>query len=1444
MNPPIRVFRVLQLIVFGLLLCLPAEGAQRTRPVSCPNFPCNLYTHQLDCGRHLQATCSSGPSCDSGYTEFTLPPDDVVNISCSSITSGICSGTLTFTAGCYDPTNPPTCADCSANGQYQCPSACGGKCDAGLTPDSLGYCRPCGSYGEPICEDGEPDCEEGLTEAGGDCYSGCGGAAEVLCPNGSCQDWHFDTGIFICAACGGDPSTAGSIQSICPSGPACQPNVIQEVAVCFNCGQAGEPECDGIVNPTCYDGASEIGPDPGGTRICADCNGPGEVACDGSSCENILWHTQDVGLSGDLAECLFGYDTYERHFIQRNGVCWDGAPQSMTRTAPESWPVVEDRAPGRGTIFLIHGRGGSCGSGMDNVVAGQLHDTGDLVYCVEYAQENTPGVDRHDVRILPVLDDLLGNPQPSCTASNSCAFSADLAAEAVAPTYDVPGVVSGLSLAMQAVPTVGEITLVAFSQGGFIARELVYRHYDELRWRGKKISRVVTLAHPFYAKQTDPHLYTPWLCLADPNSFDCATGKWAWGWDLYAAGAIDNEDYPQIDWTIASGDSLNVPAGAPSVSPDDADGDGDTDIEDEQCLVIFGGIALDSVNGDSSVPIESTLGVDEFGTFNASELVFDRRYHTSCLHDGSCLLNELMVAPTACQAGSGLGQPLDTCYGTDPIGAILPSSGDPLRPVDVLDFDGVDDGVSIADPGFNIVQHMTLEAWVYIEEYNGGQIVNSQGEFWIRVVPGGQLHYALADGNWVSTVTDYIVPKREWTHIALVFDGVAGTTRLYANGRQEQQWSTGSTLGDVAPGLDDLDIGFQSTNPDRFSGRLDDLRVWDRSLTRAEVIAGLGGQPSNLSGLLGWWRFDQEGDSVVDSSGNGFHGSLTGLGTSAAPRRVRGARMELPGRALYLDGTGQHTVIDEPSHMTALQMTDAVTLEAWIYPRSDDVLNSIIVNKEGEYWLGRWSDGKVAWAIAGTSPGWVAVRSTYVAPLRQWTHISFVYDATISLARLYINGALYQEWAVAGTIGDVHSDDRLKIGTKSNGTDSFHGLIDEVRVWSVARDANQVASTWNRVLAAPLTETGLAGYWRLDGTGSVAFDSSGNNHHANLGNNNAAHFPQRGVAPNLPGYGLAYPGACGDGFIDPLETCDDAAVSGGDGCSAGCRLESVLDLQGDPTGGTVSIVVEGVTINVVTTDGQSLEDVAAALAAAIQADVTLASMGVTATSSGSQLFVGGSYGNLVVTDPGLMDCTMGLELPIVTGPIANTCPATVITLATDMGYPEYQWYFEGSPIAGANGFAYEASLTGNYRVRVGDGSGCQRDSFEELSFVSFCAGSEISPEGAVFPLRIEKDPASPTGVYAYFQNVDGLDGVNIYEGNLGSWYDHGAGPVCDFTECSVPNDIGCYDDLGTGELRAAVPTGAGGGYVLVSGYSGSDEGPVGYASDGTPRDPVQSTCLP
>jgi hypothetical protein len=139
-------------------------------------------------------------------------------------------------------------------------------------------------------------------------------------------------------------------------------------------------------------------------------------------------------------------------------------------------------------------------------------------------------------------------------------------------------------------------------------------------------------------------------------------------------------------------------------------------------------------------------------------------------------------------------------------------------------------------------------------------------------------------------------------------------------------------------------------------------------------------------------------------------------------------------------------------------------------------------------------------------------------------------------------------------------------------------------------------------------------------------------------------------------------------------------------------------------------------------------------------------------------------------------------------------------------------------------------------VRVFDSFGCTSDSDAEMAFVTFCPESEVSPAGAIFPLRLERSSLSATGAYVHFQGLDDVLGFNLYSGTLGQWFDHGAGAA---NVCDLP-----HEDLGSGALRAEIELPAGDAYFLITAFDAAAEGPSHVASSGAPADPAQSTCAP
>ena len=160
-----------------------------------------------------------------------------------------------------------------------------------------------------------------------------------------------------------------------------------------------------------------------------------------------------------------------------------------------------------------------------------------------------------------------------------------------------------------------------------------------------------------------------------------------------------------------------------------------------------------------------------------------------------------------------------------------------------LSFDGVNDLVSIADaPSIDLTSGMTIEAWINPTALSGWRTVA------MKEMPGG-LDYSLYASNgsrpagyanttgstmYVSAAGPSALTTGAWTHLAVTYGG--GTLRLYVNGVQVAS-QTGS--GTIRTSTAALTIGGNNVWSEWFAGLIDEVRIYNRALTQAEIQAGM-----------------------------------------------------------------------------------------------------------------------------------------------------------------------------------------------------------------------------------------------------------------------------------------------------------------------------------------------------------------------------------------------------------------------------------------------------------------------------------------------------------------------------------------------------------------------------------------------------------------------------
>lgn len=111
-----------------------------------------------------------------------------------------------------------------------------------------------------------------------------------------------------------------------------------------------------------------------------------------------------------------------------------------------------------------------------------------------------------------------------------------------------------------------------------------------------------------------------------------------------------------------------------------------------------------------------------------------------------------------------------------------------------------------------------------------------------------------------------------------------------------------------------------------------------------------------------------------------------------------------------------------------------------------------------------------------------------VVPTNEWTHVTVAYDnsSTANNPVLYVNGisqSVIEHRSPAGSAKD-DSDANLLFGNAQNNSHTFDGEIDEVRIWSSIRSANEIKDNMCKSMAG--NEASLLGYWKInEGSGAT-----------------------------------------------------------------------------------------------------------------------------------------------------------------------------------------------------------------------------------------------------------------------------------------------------------------------------------------------------------------------
>ena len=267
----------------------------------------------------------------------------------------------------------------------------------------------------------------------------------------------------------------------------------------------------------------------------------------------------------------------------------------------------------------------------------------------------------------------------------------------------------------------------------------------------------------------------------------------------------------------------------------------------------------------------------------------------------------------------------------------------------------------------------------------------------------------------------------------------------------------------------------------------------------------------------------------------------------------------------------------------------------------------------------------------------------------QWNHIAIVRDFTNNQLRWYINGVLSSTGTPAYSYAVAGGND-VTIGTGYAG--GYDGLIDEVRVWNVARTTSQIQADMNAPIA-PGT-SGLVGYWKFDeASGGIVTDASG---YSNSGTSTGTRAIPSTAPMEAPAGTYTWSPATG------LSTTSGKVVTASPGSSQTYTVEVA-----NPLGCAVGSKVQAVTVIANPTGG--------ALSATDYCAGGSSTASVSGVSNVTQYSwsLGGLSGSSTTSSIGVSGGTGGTSYTISVTPqnvvSGTTCPGTAVTASIKVDAP-------------------------------------------------------------------------------------------------------------------------------------------------------------------------------
>ena len=209
------------------------------------------------------------------------------------------------------------------------------------------------------------------------------------------------------------------------------------------------------------------------------------------------------------------------------------------------------------------------------------------------------------------------------------------------------------------------------------------------------------------------------------------------------------------------------------------------------------------------------------------------------------------------------------------------------------------------------------------------------------------------------------------------------------------------------------------------------------------------------------WSFDEgKGDVAKEANGTGNDGKFTGDGA----KKIKwvdgkfGKALEFSGKA----GGGQWV---EVPHSPDMDIRDAITMEAWVFPTTIPGDKRTVVTKAAYYLQIEPSSQIATYFYDVVPPGYHLSNGTVEE--KEWSHVAVTYDG--KEIKFYINGK--QDGKVVKAKGQItHRPEwGVHLGGERDGCCPryFQGIIDELKISNFAKSEAEILASMEAAAVEP-----------------------------------------------------------------------------------------------------------------------------------------------------------------------------------------------------------------------------------------------------------------------------------------------------------------------------------------------------------------------------------------